>query len=177
MKKFKIILLSLLALVIVLGGYFIYALYINPKSPYGNSIYNTQNNTIEVDYYRPYKKNRLIFGEKADGALVPYGEYWRLGANFTTTLSTKESISLAGRQIEPGTYGMYTYPYAENWVLVLHEKASGLSAAEPDPSGILMKINVPVQTLDAPVEQLTIDFVDNFIRMRWDTTQVVLSID
>ena len=177
MKKIKIILLSLLALVIVIGGYFIYSLYINPKSPYGNSVYNTQNNTVEIEYYRPYKKNRLIFGEKANGALVPYGEYWRLGANFFTTLSTKESISLAGRQINAGNYGMYTYPYAENWVLVIHENAYGLSASEPDPAGIIMKINVPVQSLDDSVEQFTIDFVDNLLRMRWDTSQVVLSID
>jgi hypothetical protein len=27
------------------------------------------------------------------------------------------------------------------------------------------------------LEQFTIDFVDNFLRMRWDTTQVTLPID
>ena len=40
-----------------------------------------------VLYSRPYKKGRLLFGEAKDGALVPYGQYWRLGANESTEIT------------------------------------------------------------------------------------------
>jgi hypothetical protein len=108
--------------------------------------------------------------------LVPYGAYWRLGANLTTKIETKTEISLAGRALAAGTYGLYAYPNKESWVIVVHEKTGGFSFAEPDPSGIIMKINTSHQSLDKPLEQFTIDFVDNYLRMRWDTTQVTLPI-
>jgi len=75
-----------------------------------------------------------------------------------------------------GSYGLYAYPYAENWVIYVHSKTGGLSFTEPDPSGILMKVNVPVQSFEEPLEQFTIDFVDSSLRMRWDTTKVVIPI-
>jgi hypothetical protein len=55
-------------------------------------------------------------------------------------------------------------------------KQEALSFTEPDPSGILMKVNLPVQSLEEPLEQFTIDFVDSSLRIRWDTTKVVIPI-
>jgi hypothetical protein len=39
-----------------------------------------------------------------------------------------------------------------------------------------MKINTATQALGKPLEQFTIDFVDNYLRMRWDSTQITLPI-
>ena len=108
---------------------------------------------------------------------MPFGSYWRLGANLTTKLTTNKDLNLAGRLLPKGTYGLYVYPYAENWVLYVHTKTGGFSAVEPDPSGILMKINLPVQQVEQPVEQFTMDFIDNALRMQWDTTKVVLPLE
>ena len=72
--------------------YFIYALIINPKSPKGEASIIEKDLEWNVSYSRPSKKNRLIFGEKKDNALVPYNEYWRLGANVATELSLNKSI-------------------------------------------------------------------------------------
>ena len=176
----KILIISigiLVSLIVLAGLFFVYSLYINPKSPLGNIEFKNENTEMSVRYYRPYKKDRLIFGESAEGALVPYDVYWRLGANLTTKLTTNRDISFAGRNLAAGSYGLYVYPYAENWVIYVHTKTGGLSAMEPDPSGILMKINVPVQTLGDVIEQLTMDFVDSNLRIRWDTTQVVIPIE
>lgn len=177
MKIIKISLFALLGLVVIAGLFFAYGLYINPKSPLGSAEYQDAEKEITVRYYRPFKNDRLIFGEAADGALVPFGSYWRLGANLTTKLTTNKDLNLAGRLLPKGTYGLYVYPYAENWVLYVHTKTGGFSAVEPDPSGILMKINLPVQQVEQPVEQFTMDFIDNALRMQWDTTKVVLPLE
>ncbi len=92
MKTIKRILLIVLSLVVLAGIYFIYGLYINPKSPKGSAKYVNGNTEIHINYYRPYKKDRLIFGALEDGALVPYGQYWRLGANLTTQLKTNKEL-------------------------------------------------------------------------------------
>jgi hypothetical protein len=177
MKPIKIILGILLSLFILGISYFTYNLFINPISPRESVEYKNEGKEINISYYRPYKKERLIFGEATDGALVPYGKYWRLGANLTTKVITNQDVEIAGRKLPKGTYGLYTYPYAENWVLVIHETTGRISFSEPDSKGIIMKINIPVQSIDKPLEQFTIDFVGSSIRMRWDRTKVIIPIN
>ena len=177
MKPIKIILGILLSLFILGISYFTYNLFINPISPRESVEYKNKGKEINISYYRPYKKERLIFGEATDGALVPYGKYWRLGANLTTKVITNQDLNIAGRKLPKGTYGLYTYPYAENWVLVIHETTGRISFSEPDSNGIIMKINIPVKSIDKPLEQFTIDFVGSSIRMRWDRTKVIIPIN
>ncbi len=93
MKKLKIFGLLLLALLVLVSSFLIYGIYLNPKSPRDTVTLNKEELMLEVDYSRPYKKDRLIFGSKEDGALVPYSNYWRLGANFATTFETNQEIS------------------------------------------------------------------------------------
>ena len=177
MKVFKIIIGVLLSLVILTGSFLTYNLFINPKSPKDLVEFKTDEKEISVQYYQPYKNERLIFGELDNGALVPYGYYWRLGANLTTKITTNQDLNFAGRSLPKGTYGLYAYPYAENWVVIVHEKTGRISFSEPDSKGILMKINLPVQKLDKSLEQFTIDFVESSLRMRWDKTKVVIPIN
>ena len=177
MKILKSFLFILLLIIGLAGIYFVYGLYINPKSPLEHVDYTDGDTEISIRYYRPYKNERLIFGTKESGALVPYGYYWRLGANLTTKITTNQDLNFAGRSLPKGTYGLYAYPYAENWVVIVHEKTGRISFSEPDSNGILMKINLPVQKLDKSLEQFTIDFVESSLRMRWDKTKVVIPIN
>mgnify|MGYP001405255412 FL=1 len=177
MKPIKIILGILISSLILVGSYFAYNLFINPISPRESVKYKSEGKEISISYYRPYKKERLIFGEAAEGALVPYGKYWRLGANLTTKIITNNDLDITGRKLPKGTYGLYTYPYAENWMLVIHETTGRISFSEPDSKGILMKINIPVQAIDNSLEQFTIDFVGSSIRMRWDRTKIIIPIN
>ena len=76
MKKIlKFIGLILLAVVLYIGY-----LVMNPVSPLETVTFENDEVTFEVEYSRPFKKDRLIFGNKSDGALVPFDEYWRTGA-------------------------------------------------------------------------------------------------
>ena len=82
MKK---VLYALLGFVVVIGIYFAYNI-LNPKSPL--ETVSTDDSNISITYSRPYKNDRLIFGEENDGALVPFGVYWRTGANKHTFIET-----------------------------------------------------------------------------------------
>lgn len=61
----------ILIVTILLVGYGIYNFFQPPKSPRGSSDYSINTKEYLIEYGRPYKKNRLIFGHKEDGALVP----------------------------------------------------------------------------------------------------------
>jgi len=54
---------------------------------------------VEVDYSRPNKNNREIFG-----GLVPYGKLWRTGANAVTKIKFSKPVTLGGKEIPAGEY-------------------------------------------------------------------------
>ena len=99
MKKIFAALGIILLLVV---GYMVYGTFINPKSPKGVATYEKGDLKIEVVYHRPYKRDRLIFDPAEDKALVPYGQYWRLGANAATTFETSQEIAFGGRKLAAG---------------------------------------------------------------------------
>lgn len=72
---------------------------------------------ITLAYHRPAVKGRQIWG-----ALVPYGEVWRLGANNATTLSFSDPVKLAGRDVAAGTYGFFAIPGPQSWTLILNKR-------------------------------------------------------
>ena len=181
MKLFTKIILVVLALVLVAASYIAYGTFINPKSPRDTVSITQEDLSLEVDYSRPFKNERLIFGSSSDGALVPYGEYWRLGANFATTFETNKEISFAGRPLAAGKYRVYAVPEQDHWVISINTEFSGFGYNEPDYEKDIMSVNIASAQLMNAVEQFTIDFVEGTdslsLRFRWDTTSVSLPIN
>lgn len=174
--------LGIIGIVLLLSvGYLVYGTFINPKSPKGVVTHQQDELNLEVVYHRPFKKERLIFGAKEDGALVPYGVYWRLGANAATSFETNQDLSFAGRTLAAGKYRIYAIPHADHWVVALNEEAGAFGYSEPDYEKDVMRVNIPTATLLSPLEQFTIDFLssddDLALRMRWDTTAVTIPLN
>jgi len=178
MKKKIFIGLGLVLIGIV--GFFVYA-NLFPKSPPTTSSFVHQGLDIKVTYSQPSKRGRLIFGEEKDGALQPYGKYWRLGANAATEITFSKDITFAGKPVSAGSYRMYAVPGADAFQISLNtELAVFFGVTEPDYSKDVVKVDVPV--LAAPVE--TEKFVINFgsgstgvnMDFVWDKTLVRVPI-
>ncbi len=171
--------LGILLLLVV--GYTVYGTFINPKSPKGVTTFEKDDLKIEVVYHRPFKKDRLIFGAAEDQALVPYGQYWRLGANAATTFEASQKIAFAGRILPAGLYRLYAIPEADHWVIVLNEEAGAFGYSEPDYDKDIMRVNIASAKLLSPVEQFTIELKEDgdslTLHMRWDTTAVSIPLN
>jgi hypothetical protein len=112
---------------------------------------------MKVVYCRPSKKGRVIFGDAKDGALQPYGKYWRLGANEATEITFSKNVNFAGQPVNAGTYTMYAVPGPSTWQVALNSDIQKWGYSEPDYSKDVIKVEVPVET--APdMEQFTITF-------------------
>ncbi len=182
MKKIlKRIGLAILAIIILIISYGIYGTFINPISPRDTVKYEKDGLTLIVDYSRPYKKERLIFGPKEDDALVPYGIYWRLGANYSTTFETNKAINFAGLPLPAGKYKLYAVPNSDHWVVSLNSEHDTFGFSEPNYEKDIISVNIATAKLMNPIEQFTIDFVGGIhalsLRFRWDTTAVSIPID
>ena len=129
-------------------------------------------------YSRPYKNDRLIFGSEEDGALVPFGKYWRTGANAATTFETSGAVSFNGEKLDPGKYRLYTVPGEKEWKIVLNSEGDKFFAiSEPDYSKDVLETVVVPQIKDKnTIEQFTIGFSKNIegveLYLMWDTTVI-----
>jgi Protein of unknown function (DUF2911) len=131
---------------------------------------------ITIEYGRPYKKDRQIFG-----GLVPYGKVWRTGADEATKLTTEADLMLGIIHVPKGTYSMFTVPDAKQWTLVLNKVPDQPGAYEYDQSKDLGRTPMKVQTVSAPVEQFTITIEPGSgnrgtLKMAWDTTVATASM-
>lgn len=155
MKKKIFIGIGIFAIIVVAA-----MVYLNNRnrtlSPPGSAALTDGDLTVSITYSRPSVRGRIIFGTKEEGALQPYGAYWRLGANESTEITVNRDISFNGQPIKAGTYRMYAIPGAAEFEIVLNTELGEWGAFEPDHSLDILSTNVPVQKTSAPVEQFTI---------------------
>ena len=177
----KKIYIGLALLLIVLVGFVLYGVLIaSKKSPKDAATFSDKGLDIKVDYSRPFKRGRVIFGEEKDKVLLPYGVYWRLGANAATEITFSKNVNFAGKAVNAGSYRMYAVPGADSFEISLNSEL-GVSSAhnEPDYSKDVVKVTIPVEP--APeTEQLTISFNSGStgisMDIAWDKTKVSVPI-
>ena len=176
---------TLLFLFIVALGLFLYSVFVENMfakrlSPKDTVKFELNDLKLEVFYNRPYKKNREIFG-----ALVPYNQVWRTGANEATTFETNENLEVNGMPLMAGKYTLWTVPKDSIWEVIFNSKqySWGVNAEmKPmwDPNYDVLNVKVPVQKIDATIEQFTIAFdnsTDNlFLTMAWDNTKIAVPL-
>ena len=126
---------------------------------------------ISVDYGVPKKRGRDIFG-----ALVPYGEVWRTGANRATHLVTDRDLVIGGTPVPAGTYTLFTVPGPERWTLIVNRRTD-IGGTSHDPAHDLARIPMEVRRLPDVVEDFTV-VVDpaGFLRLRWDRTEAAVEV-
>ncbi|MDO6758952.1 DUF2911 domain-containing protein [Tamlana sp. 2_MG-2023] len=178
--KRVLILLSIVALGLFLYSVFVENIFAPRLSPEDTVEFKLNDLELEVFYNRPYKKGREIFG-----ALVPYNQVWRTGANEATTFETNQDLEINGMPLAPGKYTLWTVPKDSTWTVIFNSKQYkwGVNAEmQPmwDPNYDVITTNVPVQKLDNDVEQFTIAFdnsTDNlFLTMAWDDVKISLPL-
>ncbi|GIV59814.1 MAG: hypothetical protein KatS3mg043_0903 [Rhodothermaceae bacterium] len=143
-----------------------------PLSTRGEARATVHGATIVVDYGVPYKRGREIFG-----ALVPWGEVWRTGANRATHLTTDRPLVFGELQVPAGTYTLFTIPQPDGGLLIINRQ-TGQGGTSYDPERDLGRVPMQRRELDAVVEPFTI-LVDEtpaggLLRLQWDRTEFVV---
>lgn len=160
----------------------VYTIFIaEPASPLATAKHSAQGLEISVDYSQPYKKGRLIFGEESEGALQPYGQYWRLGANAATEVSFSKDVLFGGKPLKAGSYRLYAIPGAQSFEIRVNSELDVFFAvAEADPELDVFSVKAPVVPQDKVTEMFTISFSnsgsDIMMDFVWDKTKFSVPI-
>lgn len=179
MKKNVWIALALVVLSIIV--YVAYTLLTTKShSPYKEATMSFQGTNVTVAYCRPFKKGRMIFGEKSEGALQPYGKYWRLGANEATVITFSTDVNFGGEKVVTGSYVMYTVPGKDKFEVSLNSEVGRWGAAEADHELDIVKVNALTSLSDTEIEQFTINLNEEaqglVMTFEWDKTVVSVPI-
>ncbi len=169
MKKKLLIALSVVVLLVAAAGAW-FVLVANKRSPKDT----VSHKDVSITYCRPYKRDRVIFG--GDGALVPNGHYWRLGANAATEITFAKDTTLAGKPVKAGTYVIYAVPGDTMWKIALNSDNGRWGAREVDHAKDVLTVEVPPEHTSTPLEQFTITIDDDKVNFAWDTTVVHLAV-
>jgi hypothetical protein len=132
--------------------------------------------SVEVSYSRPSMKGRTIFGD-----LVPYGKVWRTGANEATTITFGEDVTVGGKPVKAGKYGLLTIPNTNDWTVIITKQLDVTSPAAYKESEDVARITVSAESLPVTVETFMITF-DNItssemtMLLLWDKSLVAVPI-
>ena len=132
--------------------------------------------SVEVSYSRPAVKGRTIMGD-----LVPYGKVWRTGANGATTITFGEDVSIEGKPVKAGKYGLLTIPGENEWTIILTKSLDVTSPAAYKPENDVLQVKVKSEILPFSVENFMIIF-NNItgssmtMELIWDKTDVPVKI-
>ena len=152
---------TLIALSVVAFAFLLYSVFFGslktvfwPLSPKDTAAIELNDLKLKVEYNRPSKRERDIFG-----ALVPYNKVWRTGANEATTFSTNKDLIIQGMLLPKGDYTLWTVPMEERWKVMFNSGQYQWGVDEKmepmwDPNYDVIELEVPVKQLESVVEKL-----------------------
>ena len=131
---------------------------------------------VELDYSRPNKNDREIFG-----GLVPYGKLWRTGANAVTKIRFSKPVTLGGKEIPAGEYALLTIPAEDQWTIIVSKDANMQSTADYKQENDAARVTAKPEPIPVTIETFTIALADvkgasatvNFL---WDKTRVPVKL-
>lgn len=132
--------------------------------------------SIELTYSRPAAKGRKIFGD-----LVPFNKIWRTGANAATKLVLTEPLEIGGKNVDTGTYVLYTIPGIDSWDIILNKGLKNWGTDGYKESEDVVKFRVEPMKMKEKVESFTMQFVDVKpesceLQIMWEKTVVGIPI-
>ncbi|MEO6335108.1 MAG: DUF2911 domain-containing protein [Pyrinomonadaceae bacterium] len=107
------------------------------KSQYAEISQKIGVTNITIKYSRP-----LVNGRKIWGGLVPYGAVWRTGANTNTTITFSDPVSVEGRPLDRGTYGLHTIPNADDWTIIFSKNSTSWGSFTYDQAEDALRVTV-----------------------------------
>src|SRR4029079_5957820 len=132
---------------------------------------------IDLHYSRPGVKGRAIWG-----ALVPYDQVWRTGANENTTIRFSTAVKVEGHALPAGTYGLQTIPTAGDWTLILSKDADEWGAFDYKPEHDAMRATIKTRPGSRFEERMGFRFEDltddgATVVLAWEKLEVPFKVE
>jgi tetratricopeptide (TPR) repeat protein len=131
---------------------------------------------ITVDYHSPAVKNRTVWG-----GLVPYDKIWRAGANENTKISFTDDVSIGGKPLAAGTYGLHMIPTKDKWTIIFSKNHTSWGSYFYKKEEDALRVEVTAKA-HPHTEWLTYTFFDKSensvtLSLLWEKLEIPVKID
>ena len=117
---------------------------------------------ITIDYSRPSKRGRVIWGD-----VVPWDSVWRLGADRATHLTTSEELVVGGVTLPAGQYTLWMIPSYDKPLLVINRAVNVFGTAY-NPARDFARVPMQLTSPIVEAERLTLSVEAGVLIVRWD---------
>lgn len=130
---------------------------------------------VTVKYSRPLVKDRKVWG-----GLVPYGDVWRAGANENTIITFSTPVSIEGKPLDQGSYGLFMIPKEDEWTIIFSKTNTAWGAFTYKQDEDVLRVTVKPtasefhNALIYDFDQLTPDSA--LVTLRWDKLAVPFKV-
>ena len=130
---------------------------------------------ITVNYHRPVVNKRKVWG-----GVVPYGQVWRAGANENTTIKFSDPVTIEGKPLPKGIYGLHMIPGENEWTVIFSTNSSSWGSFTYNQAEDALRVTVKPQTAEFH-EALTYDFNDvgpdsSTVTLLWEKVAVPFKV-
>ncbi len=127
---------------------------------------------IRIEYHRPAVNKREVWGK-----LVPYGQVWRAGANENTTIHFSSPVTVGGKTLPAGTYGLHTLPGEKDWYVMLSNTSTAWGSFSYDEKEDAVRFSVTPKPVPDSEERLEYRFenpTDNSVDvvLQWEKLEI-----
>jgi tetratricopeptide (TPR) repeat protein len=95
---------------------------------------------ITIAYSRPLANGRTLWGKE-----IPYKSVWRAGANENTTIAFTDDVSVEGKALPAGTYGLHVIPDADQWTVIFSKNSTSWGSFSYDEKEDALRVTVKPQ--------------------------------
>jgi Protein of unknown function (DUF2911) len=130
---------------------------------------------VTIVYHRPEVGGREIWGKT-----VPYGKVWRSGANENTTITLSDDVTVEGKPLTAGTYGLHTIPDKDQWTIIFSKNSTSWGSFSYDEKEDALRVTTKPHAAES-FEVLTYVFDDvkpdsAVATLRWEKLAVPIHI-
>ena len=141
-------------------------------SPPATATVTINGKKLTIAYSAPSMRGRKIMG-----GLVPYGQWWRTGADNATTFQTEADLDIGGLESAARASIRSTRCRARTeWQLIIN-KQTGQWGTEYNQRQDLGRVKMKLAQTPAPVERFKIELLSTggnkgLLKMTWERTEV-----
>jgi len=131
---------------------------------------------ITINYHRPLVKSRKVWG-----GIVPYGQVWRAGANENTTIEFADPVTVEGKPLAKGIYGLHMLPTENEWTIIFSKAAASWGSFTYKEAEDALRVTVKPraaemkEALAYEVDDVTPDSA--VISLRWEKLAVPFKVE
>jgi hypothetical protein len=130
---------------------------------------------VTINYHRPQVKGRKVFG-----GLQPYGDVWRAGANENTTIEFTDNVSVEGKPLLKGVYGLHMIPTDGDWTIIFSKNATSWGSFTYDQTEDALRVTIKPRPAD--LQEALVYNIDDVtgtsatITMRWEKVAIPIHV-